>query len=164
MSIEMQLRAMPESEIREDWAWLEKFMGDAGDFDRFQAERRDGIAEVVEYHFPALHEVYRAAYTLQGSQDWELPVFGGSPVYHATHNRPPFLILRPVQVHEVASFLTAVSFDDLWETARPKVLPPFSDFDEAEVKGWFLRHHTDLRTFYDRTAPTGHAVVKAFWY
>jgi hypothetical protein len=164
MSIEMQLRAMPESEIREDWVWLEEFMGDAGDFDRFQAERRAGIAEVVEYHFPTLHEVYGAAYTPQGSHYWELPVFGGDPVYHATYARPPFLILRPVQVREVAAFLTAVPFDDLWESARPKVLPPFSAFDEAEVKGWFLTHHTDLRAFYNRTVPTGHAVVKAFWY
>ncbi|MEV0691052.1 DUF1877 family protein [Streptomyces sp. NPDC050388] len=137
MSIKMQLRAMPESEIREDWAWLEEFMGAAGDFDRFQAERRAGTAEVVEYHFPALHEVYEAAYTLQGSPDWELPVFGGSPVYHATHDQPPFLILRPAQVREVADFLAAVSFDALWDAARPKVLPPFSAFDEAEVKGWF---------------------------
>ncbi|MFD5446806.1 MULTISPECIES: DUF1877 family protein [unclassified Streptomyces] len=164
MSIEMQLRAMPESDIREDWAWLDEFMGDVGDVDRFQAECRDGIAEVVESHFPALHEVYRAAYAPQGSPDWELAVFGGSAVYHATHRRPPFLILRPVQVREVASFLAAVSFDDIWEAARPKVLPPFSAFDEAEVKGWFLGHHNDLRAFYNRTGPTGHAVVKAFWY
>ncbi len=164
MSIEMQLHAMPESEIRDDWAWLAEFMGDAGDFDRFQAERQAGIAEVVEYHFPALHQVYKAAYTPQGSHDWELPVFGGDPVYHATHNQPPFLILRPAQVREVTDFLAAVSFDDLWEVARPKVLPPFSAFDEAEVKGWFLTHHTDLQAFYTRTVPTGHAVVKAFWY
>ncbi|MFF2410982.1 hypothetical protein [Streptomyces sp. NPDC058092] len=47
MSIKMQLRAMPESEVREDWAWLENFKGEAGDFDRFQAERQAGIAEVV---------------------------------------------------------------------------------------------------------------------
>lgn len=126
MSIEMQLRAMPESEIREDWAWLEEFMGAARDSDRFQAERQAGIAELVERNFPALHEVYEAAYTLQGSRAWELPVFGGSPVYHATYDQPPFLILRPAQVREVADFLAAVSFDDLWEATRPKVLPPFS--------------------------------------
>ncbi|WP_327249695.1 DUF1877 family protein [Streptomyces sp. NBC_01320] len=100
--------------------------------------------------------------TPQGSHDWELPVFGGDPVYHATYNQPPFLILRPAQVRDVADFLAAVSFDDLWEVARPKVLPPFSAFDEAEVKGWFLTHHTDLQAFYTRTVPTGHAVVKAF--
>ncbi|GGN76490.1 hypothetical protein GCM10011579_057640 [Streptomyces albiflavescens] len=164
MSIEMQLRAMPESDIREDWAWLEELMGAARDFDRFQAERRAGIAKLVERNFQELHEVYEAAYTLQGSRAWELPVFGGSPVYHATYAQPPFLILRPAQVREVADFLAAVSFGDLWEAARRKVLPPFSDFDEAEVKGWFLRHHTDLQAFYTRTVPTGHAVVKAFWY
>ncbi|MGW3660004.1 DUF1877 family protein [Streptomyces sp. NPDC005151] len=164
MSIEMQLRAMPESEIREDWTWLEEFMGAAGDFDRFQAERRAGIAEAVEYHFHALHEVYAAKYARQGPHDWELPVFGGSPVYHATYDRPPFLILRPAQVCEAARFLAAASFDDLWEAARPKVLRSFSAFDEAEVKGWFLTHHTDLRAFYSRTASTDNAVVKAFWY
>ncbi|MFE5483393.1 DUF1877 family protein [Streptomyces sp. NPDC056527] len=164
MSIEMQLRAMPESEIREEWAWLDEFMGAAGDFDRFQAERQAGIAEVVEYHFPALHTVYEGACTPQGPHDWELPVFGGSPVYHATHGQPPFLILRPDQVREVADFLAAVSFDDLWEAARPKVLPPFSAFGEAEVKGWFLTHHADLKAFYLRNVSTGHAIVKAFWY
>ncbi|WP_143064705.1 hypothetical protein [Streptomyces colonosanans] len=39
-----------------------------------------------------------------------------------------------------------------------------SAFDEAEVKGWFLTHHADLQAFCTRTVPTGHAVVKAFWY
>ncbi|MET9433621.1 hypothetical protein [Streptomyces sp. NPDC006551] len=48
--------------------------------------------------------------------------------------------------------------------ARHKVLPPFVRFDEAEVKHWFLTHHTDLRTFYSHTTPTGQAIVKAFWY
>lgn len=85
-------------------------------------------------------------------------------MYHATHNQPPFLILRPAQVREAADFLAAASFDDLWKAARAKVLPPFSAFDEAEVKGWFLIHHTDLQGFYTRTAATGHTVVKAFWY
>ncbi|MFE7213614.1 DUF1877 family protein [Streptomyces sp. NPDC057611] len=162
MSIKMQLRAMPESAIRENWTWLEEVMGDA--LDRFQAERRAGIAEAVPYHFHALNKVYAAAYTPHGSHDWELPVFGGSPVYNATDNQPPFVIARPSEVREAGDFLAAASFDDLWAAARPKVLPPFSAFDEAEVKGWFLTHHTDLRTFYSRSASAGSAVVKGFWY
>ncbi|WP_067280148.1 DUF1877 family protein [Streptomyces jeddahensis] len=162
MSINMQLRATPESEIREDWTWLAEFMG--GALDHFQDELRAGIAEMVEYHFHALHEVYRAAYEPQGSWEWELPIFGGSPVFEATRDHPPFVILRPAVVREAADFLTTASFDDLWEAARPTVLPPFSAFDEAEVKGWFLGHHTDLHAFYSRTASAGQAVVKAFWY
>ncbi|WP_445330337.1 hypothetical protein [Streptomyces sp. A475] len=55
MSIKMQLRAMSESEIREEWTWLEEVLGDA--LDRFRAERRAGIAEAVPYHFHALNEV-----------------------------------------------------------------------------------------------------------
>jgi hypothetical protein len=164
MSVEMQLRAVPESEIRENWDWLEQFMGAACEDERFQEERQAGIAEAVEYHFHALHEVYAAAHTPTGPQTWELPVFGGSPVHCADHSRPPFVILRPAHVREAARFLATVSFDDLWEAARPKVLPPFAAFDEAEVKDWFLTHHTDLHAFYSRTATTDDAVVKAFWY
>lgn len=159
MSIEMQLRAMPESEIREDWNWLEQFMGEAGDFDRFQAERRAGIAEAVEHHFQALHEVYGAAYSPQGPHDWELPVLGGRPVYHATYNQAPFLILDPTKVREAAGFLTAASFEALWVAAQSKPA-----FNWAEDKDSFLAHHADLRAFYSRVAPTGQAVVKAFWY
>ncbi|MFB8000407.1 DUF1877 family protein [Streptomyces sp. NPDC056002] len=162
MSIKMQLRAMSESEIREEWTWLEEVLGDA--LDRFRAERRAGIAEAVPYHFHALNEVYAAARSPRGAHDWELPVFGGTPVYHAANSRPPFVIARPTEVREAANFLAAVSFDDLWEAAGPKVLPPFSAFAEAEVKGWFLKHHTDLRAFYSRSASAGTAVVKAFWY
>ncbi|MGW3626535.1 hypothetical protein [Streptomyces sp. NPDC000880] len=44
MSIEMQLRTMPESEIREDWTWLEEFMGNAGDFDRLSRYRAAIVA------------------------------------------------------------------------------------------------------------------------
>jgi hypothetical protein len=77
VSLEMHLRAMPESEIREGWTWLEEFMGDAGDSERFQAERRAGIAEAVEYHFH-LHEVCAAVHTPQCPFDWEPPVFGGT--------------------------------------------------------------------------------------
>ncbi|MFD4977642.1 DUF1877 family protein [Streptomyces sp. NPDC058424] len=162
MSIKMQLRAMSESEIREEWTWLEEVMGDA--LDRFQAERRAGIAEAVPHHFHALNEVYAAASSQRGAEDWELPVFGGTPVYHAANSQSPFVIARPTEVREAANFLAAASFDDLWEAARPKVLPPFSAFDEAEVKGWFLTHHTDLHAFYSRSASAGNAAVKAFWY
>lgn len=162
MSIKMQLRAMSESEIRDDWTWLEEVMGEA--LDRFQAERLAGTAEAVPYHFHALNEVYAAAYSPQGPYDWELPVFGGTPVHHEADSQPPFVITRPTEVREAAGFLAAASFDDLWEAARPKVLTPFSAFDEAEVKGWFLTHHTDLRAFYSRSASAGNAVVKAFWY
>ncbi|MGW0465706.1 hypothetical protein ACWDX6_10590 [Streptomyces sp. NPDC003027] len=96
MSIETQLRAMPESEIREDRAW-EEFTGAAGESDRFQAVREAGIAAAVEHHFPALHTVYTTAYTPEDARTRALPVSGGAPVHHPTHDRPPFLILRPTR-------------------------------------------------------------------
>lgn len=166
MSFHMHLRAVQESEVRHDYAWLTDFMGAAWDWDVHQAEFAAGIAESIEKDFSAVDELYRAGRLLPEGQGgiWELPVFGGHNVDHPTYTRPPFVHLTPAATRQASAFLTSVSFDALWESS-PGLHTGFGpDWAVEDVRDLFLRRHTGLRTFYDRTATAGKAVVKAFWY
>jgi hypothetical protein len=162
----MHLRAVQESEVRHDHAWLEEFMGAAWDWDVHQAEYQAGIAEHIEKDFGSVHELYGAAGRLPEGQGgmWELPVFGGHLVHHPASDRPPFVHLDPAATRQASAFLTGVSFDALWESAGPRLRAAFGPgWAEEDVRSIHVGHHTDLRAFYDRAATAGKAVVKAFW-
>ncbi|MGW2746621.1 DUF1877 family protein [Streptomyces sp. NPDC001450] len=82
-----------------------------------------------------------------------------------TTTNPPFVHLTPDTVRQASAFLSDVSFDVLWESAGPKLHATFGPgWAEEDVRDICLRHHADLRGFYQRTATAGKAVVKAFWY
>jgi hypothetical protein len=163
----MHLRAVRETRIRDDYSWVEEFM-EAAWCDHWEAERAAGIAHAIEKDFGSVHEFYLAASALAddrwGSGECELPVYAGRPVYHPSHARPPFVILTPAQAREAADFLTTAPFDALWESTGAKLASPYVGLGETKVKEIFLAHHTSLGSFYRRTASTGHAVIKAFWY
>ncbi|WP_405890129.1 YfbM family protein [Streptomyces sp. NBC_00133] len=167
MSFHMHLRAIRETEIQDDYSWLEEFM-EAAWSDRWEAERDAGIAHAIEKDFGPVHELHTAAATLvdddPGSRKCELPVYGGRPVYHPSHDQPPFVLLTAAEVREAADFLTTASFDALWAAAGAKIAAPYRGWDATEVKDLFLGHHESLNSFYRRAASTGHAVIKAFWY
>jgi uncharacterized protein DUF1877 len=93
-----------------------------------------------------------------------LPIYGGRPVYHPAHARPPFVILTAAEARDAADFLTTASFDALWEASGAKIASPYLGWDETKVKDIFLGYHADLGAFYRRTASTDHAVIKSFWY
>ncbi|UKY50764.1 DUF1877 family protein [Streptomyces inhibens] len=165
MSYHLHFRAVPEAEIRDDYTWLEEFMCDA--WDDLPAECAAGIADAIEKDFSLVNTLYAAAATLDetengsgGSESWQLPIFGGRPVYHPDHSQPPLLILTPAETRTAADFLIAAPFDTLWEAAGAKIRAPFGNWDEAEVKAIFVSHHTNLRDFYRQTASAGQAVIK----
>ncbi|MFF4694427.1 DUF1877 family protein [Streptomyces chattanoogensis] len=167
MSFHMHLRAVPDSEVRLDYAWLEEFMGAAWDWDVHQAEYQAGIASSIEKDFRSVHELYAAGRGLPEGRDgvWELPIFGGGIVYHPDDKQPPFVHLPPDTVRQASAFLADVSFDALWEAAGPKLHTAFGpDWDEGDVRDIYVHHHAGLRAFYQRAAMAGRAVVKAFWY
>ncbi|MDT7845010.1 DUF1877 family protein [Streptomyces justiciae] len=167
MGFDMHLRAVQDSEIRLDHAWLEEFMGAAWDWDVHQAELKAGIAQSISKDFGPMHELYEAADRLPEGRDgtWELPVFGGELVFGAGDGEPPFVHLAPETVRRAAAFLTDVSFDALWEAGGPKLCATFGPgWAEGDVKSIYLQHHADLGDFYRHTAADGKAVVKAFWY
>ncbi|MFF3935001.1 DUF1877 family protein [Streptomyces phaeofaciens] len=167
MSFHMQLRAVENSEVRHDHAWLEEFMGASWDWDVHKAEYEAGIATSIEKDFTSVHELYEAGGRLGGGVGdlWELPVFGGDIVHHPADEKPPFVRLTPEATRQASAFLTSVSFDALWEEGGPRIRAAFGPgWAEEDVRGIYVHHHTDLRAFYDRTATAGKAVVKAFWY
>ncbi|MGW0286238.1 DUF1877 family protein [Streptomyces sp. NPDC003236] len=167
MSFHMHLRAVPDSEVRLEYAWLHAFMGAAWDWDVHQAEHRAGVAESIEKDFSAVNDLCEAGGELSEGQDgaWELPVFGGDVISDPTDGQPPFVRLSPEAVRRAAAFLRDVPFDVLWATAGPGLHASFGPgWTEADVRGIYARHHADLSAFYQRAATAGEAVVKAFWY
>ncbi|MFJ9419092.1 DUF1877 family protein [Streptomyces sp. NPDC101227] len=167
MSFHMHLRAVENSEVRHDHAWLEEFMGAAWDWDVRRAEHDAGIANSIEKDFSSVHELCEAGSGLPEGQGgtWELPIFGGDIIDHPAHEKPPFVHLTPDTTRRAAAFLTDVSFDVLWESAGRQLRAAFGpDWAEEDVKGIYAWHHAGLRAFYHRTAVAGKAVVKAFWY
>ncbi|MFF4231319.1 DUF1877 family protein [Streptomyces sp. NPDC001820] len=167
MSFHMHLRAIRETEIQDGYSWLEEFMGPAW-YDHWEAERDAGIAHAIEKDFGPVNELYAPVSALtddrRGSRECDLPIYGGRPVYHPAHARPPFVILTAAETRNAADFLTTASFDALWETARAKITSPYVGWDKTKLKDIFLGYHTSLSSFYRRTASSDHAVIKAFWY
>jgi hypothetical protein len=167
MSFHMHLRAVQNSEVRHDHAWIMEFMGAAWSWDVHQAEYEAGIATSIEKDFSSVHELYEAGSDLVEGRggEWELPVYGGDTVHHPDEEQPPFVHLTPDAVRRASAFLAAVSFDGLWETAGPKLHAEFgAGWPEDDVREIYAEHHADLRDFYQRAALGGDAVVKAFWY
>jgi hypothetical protein len=167
VSFHMHLRAVRDSEVRLEYAWLMEFMGAAWDWDVRHAEFDAGIANSIEKDFSSVHELYEAAGGLPEGRNgtWELPIFGGDLVYAPDDRQPPFVHLVPDTVRRASAFLTDVSFDVLWEAAGPKLHAAFGPgWAEEDVRDIYADHHTDLRDFYERAAAAGRAVVKAFWY
>ncbi|MGQ4417083.1 DUF1877 family protein [Streptomyces sp. SAS_269] len=167
MSFHMHLRAVPDSGVRLEYAWLHAFMGAAWDWDVHQAEYEAGVAESIEKDFSAVNDLCEAGSELSEGRGgvWELPVFGGDLISHSADEQPPFLHLPPDAVRQAAAFLRDVSFDVLWGTAGPKLHASFGPgWAEADVREIHAQHHADLSAFYQRAATAGEAVVKAFWY
>ncbi|MEU0599065.1 DUF1877 family protein [Streptomyces sp. NPDC006393] len=164
MSIHLHLRAVAESEIRDDHSWLAAFMSEA--WDNHPDEYAAGIADSIEKVFSSVNDLYAAAEVPDTDVDkpWTLPIYGGRPVGHsadADPSNPPLMILEPSGVSQAAEFLATVSFDELWNIAGADLSGRLGE--EAQVRQEFLDIHQDLRGFYGRAAAEGHAVVKAVW-
>ncbi|MBL1107426.1 DUF1877 family protein [Streptomyces sp. 5-8] len=164
MSIHMHMRAVAESEIRDDHTWLAAFMWEA--WENHAAEYAAGVAVSIDKVWGAVNDLYAAAEVLDAdaAKPWKLPIYGGRPVAHsgdADPSNPPMGILEPPEVSQAAGFLGRVSFDELWNVASAKLV--WSGRDEAQVRLEFLDHHRPLQEFYGRAAAAGHAVVRAVW-
>jgi hypothetical protein len=164
VSIHLHLRAVAESEIRDDHTWLAAFMSEA--WDNYPDEYAAGIADSIEKVFNSVNDLYAAADVLDADADkpWTLPIYGGRPVTHRAGvdpSDPPLMILEPSGVSQAAEFLATVSFDELWNLAGAKLGGRI--WEEAQARQEFLAHHEDLQGFYGRAASVGHAVVKAVW-
>lgn len=164
MSLHLHLRAVAESEIRDDHTWLAAFMATA--WENHPHEYAAGIAGSIDKVWSSVNELYAAAGVLEADAEepWTLPIYGGRPVAHsadADPADPPLMILEPLGVSQAADFLARVSFDELWSVAGAKLRGWGSD--DAQARQEFLGHHRDLRGFYGRAAAAGHAVVKAVW-
>ncbi|MGW2422817.1 DUF1877 family protein [Streptomyces sp. NPDC001709] len=164
MSIHLHLRAVAESEIRDDHTWLAAFMSKA--WDNHPDEYAVGIADSIDKVWNSVNDLYAAADVLEADAEkpWTLPIYGGRPVAHsadADPSNPPLMILEPPGVSRAADFLARVSFDELWNVASIKLVGCGSD--EPQARQEFLDHHRDLQGFYGRAAAAGHAVVKAVW-
>ncbi|KPI07886.1 DUF1877 family protein [Streptomyces mirabilis] len=164
MSIHLHLRAVAESEIRDDHSWLAAFMSEA--WDNHPDEYAAGIADSIEKVFNSVNDLYAAADVPDADADkpWTLPIYGGRPVAHsadADPSNPPLMILEPPGVSQAADFLATVSFDELWNIVGAKLGGWIGE--EAQIRQEFLDIHQDLQAFYGRAASAGHAVVKAVW-
>lgn len=160
----MHMRAVAESEIRDDHTWLAAFMREA--WENHPREYAGGIAYSIEKVWGSVDDLYAAADVLDADADkpWELPIHGGRPVAHGVDvdpSDPPLGILEPPEVSRAAGFLARVSFDELWNVAGAELVWP--GWDEAEVRQEFLDRHRGLQGFYGRAAAAGHAVVRTVW-
>jgi hypothetical protein len=163
VSIYLHLRAVAESEIRDDHTWLAGFMAEA--WDSHSDEYVAGIADSIAKVWDAVNDLYAAADGLGADADKpSLPIYGGRPVAHSAdadlHN-PPMMLLDPPGVSQAADFLATVSFDELWKVAGTRL--GRGGQEQALVRQEFLECHESLRGFYGRAASAGHAVVKAVW-
>ncbi|MEU8577067.1 DUF1877 family protein [Streptomyces asoensis] len=164
MSIHMHMRAVAESEIRDDHTWLTAFMYEA--WENHPAEYAAGIAESIAKVFDSVNDLYAASETLDPDvgELWLLPIYGGRPAAHsagADTSDPPLMILEPHEVSRTADFLARVSFDELWNAAGARLGGQGQDGEEMRQE--LLDHHSELREFYARAAAAGHAVVRVVW-
>ncbi|WP_160160978.1 DUF1877 family protein [Actinomadura sp. K4S16] len=129
---------------------------------KHQEEYAAGIADSIEKDFAEVHQLYTSASggPPDAGDSNGLPIFGGDPV--PREDGPPFLILRPEQVGEAATFLKLASFDLLWEASGAVISASWGD--PTLAREIHLSHHEDLVAFYQAAADAGQAVLKAFWY
>ena len=166
MSFHMHLRATASNEIPEDFSSLEDFMWAA--WEAHPEEYAAGIADSIEKDFVQVDWLY----TMGTNQDDTtnatntLPIFGGRQIYRTpARDERPFVILDSAETRKAAHFLRTVSFEERWQIAGAKLSKPYVDWeDKNAARNIFLGHHNALRTFYERAAQAGHAVIKAFWY
>ncbi|MFI0789204.1 DUF1877 family protein [Streptomyces lydicus] len=166
MSIHMHMRAVAESEIRDDHTWLAAFMSEA--WDNHPDEYAAGIAVSIDKVWGGVNDLYAYAAAdvldADAAKPWELPIYGGRPVAHsadADPSNPPLGILEPPGVSQAADFLASVSFDELWKVASAELVR--FGRDEPQVRQGFLDCHRCLQGFYGQAATAGHAVVRAVW-
>ncbi|MFG2279520.1 DUF1877 family protein [Streptomyces asoensis] len=164
MSIHLHMRAVAESEIRDDHTWLAAFMYEA--WENHPAEYAAGIAESIDKVFSSVNDLYAAAEALdpEAGEVSLLPIYGGRPAAHgagADPSDPPLMILEPFEVSRAARFLTSVSFDQLWKIAGARLGGRGQGGEE--IRQELLDHHRDLEEFYGRAAAAGHAVVRVVW-
>ncbi|MFI1714635.1 DUF1877 family protein [Streptomyces litmocidini] len=165
MSIHVHFRAVAVSEIQEDHTWLAAYLAKA--WDDHADECAAGIATSIPKVWHFVEDLYAAAADLVGrgaGEPWTLPIHGGRPVAHgagADLHDPPMIFMDPPEVARAADFLTAVSFDALWNVAGGRL--GGAGPQEALSKEEYLEHHESLRSFYARAASSGHAVVKVVW-
>lgn len=161
MSMHMHMRAIAESEIRDDHTWLETFMLEA--WENYADERKAGIAASIEKVWGPVNDLYAATAVLHGDADrsWELPIYGGRSAAHGAAAYPPLGILESPGVSQAAGFLARVSFEELWNVAGATLV--WAGWDEAQARQDFLEYHRCLRGFYGRAAAAGHAVIRVVW-
>ncbi|MBN0046506.1 DUF1877 family protein [Streptomyces actuosus] len=164
MSIRLHLRAVAESEIRDDHTWLAAFTSEA--WDNHPDAYAAGSAASIDKIWNSVDRLYAAARVLEADagKPWTLPIYGGRPVAHSADAAlpdPPLMILEPQGVSRAADFLARVSFDELWNVTGAELVGPGQDEPQAEQE--FLGLHGHLRAFCTRAAAAGHAVVKAVW-
>ncbi|MFI8517816.1 DUF1877 family protein [Streptomyces sp. NPDC085481] len=161
MSHHLHLRAVAETDVKDDHAFLAAFMSTA--WDNHEVECAAGVADSIEKDSATLHDLYGTS----ADDASRLPVYGGRPPSGAPADRPadpPLTVLDPAGVRGAAAFLTAVSFDELWSAAGDGIHASFGPgWSETLVREIHLGHHGGLRAFYGRAAAAGHAVVKAGW-
>ena len=168
MSFHMHLRAIRETEIQDDYSWLEEFM-EAAWSDRWEAERDAGIAQpskrtsALSTSSTPRRDIRRRTTPNRGSVNCRSTEADLS--YHPSHDQLPFVLLTAAEVGEAADFLTTASFDALsGGRGRPRSLRPYRGWDEAEVKDIFLGMHAGLGSSTDALLQPAMPVIKAFWY
>ncbi|MFG2128076.1 DUF1877 family protein [Streptomyces sp. NPDC048751] len=154
------LRSVPPPALRNSAPWLRRLFEDDWDTVRERLERHR--EEVLDKGYLD-HELLYA-----GAPPHHAPagprshvVLGGRPVLHPDRHLPPFLMLTAAQVARAAAFLTTTDFEDLWQAARPTLVPRYGGpTTEPQTHGLFKGAHHDLTAFYAETARSGDAVVK----
>ncbi|MEU3659643.1 DUF1877 family protein [Streptomyces sp. NPDC032940] len=164
MSIHLHLRAVAESEIQDDHAWLAEFMWEA--WEKHAEEYASGVAESIDKVWDAVNGFYAASDALPTGTGklWSLPIYGGRPVPHSAGtdpSDPPMMLLEPSGVSQAAGFLAGVCFEELWRAAGAKLVRHGEQEEAARQE--ILDCHEGLQAFYGRAAAAGHAVVKVVW-
>ncbi|AZQ36955.1 DUF1877 family protein [Streptomyces cyaneochromogenes] len=160
MSMYFHLRAVPPPALRNSATWFQRLFEDDWDTVRERIGRhREEVLDRQYAEFELLYSGIPPNRTPDGP--CTQVVLGGRPVFPTDSALPPFQLLTASQVTEVAGFLRAADFDDLWRHARVRLLQPYDVPDpEPQVRGLFAATHRDLTAFYVRTAEYGDAVVK----
>ncbi|RAO08420.1 DUF1877 family protein [Micromonospora noduli] len=165
MSFHMHLRATATNEVPEDFSSLVDLMSTA--WEAHQNEYAAGVAHSIDKDFGHVHELYIMGLDQSDGTNPanNLPIFGGRHIDGPAKDQPPFVILDPAEVHRTADFLQTLSFDERWRIAGTNLSTPYIGWeDENAARKIYLGHHDALRTFYQRAARAGDAVIKAFWY
>ncbi|WP_460068742.1 DUF1877 family protein [Streptomyces sp. YKOK-I1] len=154
MSAYLGFRAVPPSALRNSAIWLRRLFDDR----RRAVALRDGV-DRVDRDQRFLYGDTPPEHVDAGPGAYA--VLGGGRVYSADEREPPFLLLTAAQTAQVAEYLAAADFDELWRPARAELLPRHGGpARESRTRAAFAAAHRDLTSFYTTTALHRDAVVK----